>query len=430
MTGRRQLLSFLIVAFLALAMPAAHAQQQAEQTAPAAASASNDDDNAVIGTVMEVQGTAIIQDAQGGAGHTATVDGEVHMNDVVTTGAASHIFIQLIDDTEWSLDENSRFKVDEYVFDPDDGSQNKARYSVLQGAFNYVSGLVAHGRADPDVKIATPVGSIGIRGTDFWGGEIDGQYGVLVNEGKVDVQTQGGSTTVGKGLGTFISGPRGKPSAARAWSQKRLSKIRKLVELKRQPRIQKRIQKHHDRQMQMRRNFKRNMQRRRERQKMQGGKPGQRGEQRQEQRQNQRQERRQDGKFRQRNGGNDRRDWRENKLGQRRNEDRRDRRENRLEERKDDSRRDWRGENNNEGFGQRRKENRRNWQENRSERRMNQNRRDWRKDRAGKDGYGKDDREDEKDDRKDIQPQGKSRTEKPAGGNGGTRRAPLLRKKR
>lgn len=169
--------------------------------------------NAVIGTVLEVQGQVTVTDATGS--RAAALNSDIHMNDVVTTGPASHVYILLIDNTQWTLAENSKFRVDDFVFDQNDKADNMARYSVLQGAFNYVSGLVAK-KANPDVNIATPVGSIGIRGTDFWGGPIDGQYGVMVNEGRVDLTTQAGAVSVAQGQGTTVANRYSKPGRAGA----------------------------------------------------------------------------------------------------------------------------------------------------------------------------------------------------------------------
>lgn len=205
--------------------------------------------NAVIGTVLEVQGQVTVTDATGS--RAAALNSDIHMNDVVTTGPASHVYILLIDNTQWTLAENSKFRVDDFVFDQNDKADNMARYSVLQGAFNYVSGLVAK-KANPDVNIATPVGSIGIRGTDFWGGPIDGQYGVMVNEGRVDLTTQAGAVSVAQGQGTTVANRYSKPGRAGAWSPERMAKIKNTVNLKYKPQIMALKQRVQERLMQLR----------------------------------------------------------------------------------------------------------------------------------------------------------------------------------
>jgi hypothetical protein len=89
----------------------------------------------------------------------------INQNDTIETGAGARAFILFNDNTQMTLGENTKLKVDEYVYDPN-GTSNKASYSILEGAFQYVSGLI--GKKDPaDVKIDTAYGEIGIRGTEF-----------------------------------------------------------------------------------------------------------------------------------------------------------------------------------------------------------------------------------------------------------------------
>src|SRR5690606_10605176 len=114
--------------------------------------------------------------------------------------------------TEITLAENAQFTVDEYSYNPQDKAKNYATYSVMEGAFLYVSGLLAK-KEIPDVTINVPQGSIGIRGTKFWGGAIDGAYGVIVGDGKVQVTTKGGSVSLTRGQGTHLRNRFEKPDS-------------------------------------------------------------------------------------------------------------------------------------------------------------------------------------------------------------------------
>ena len=89
----------------------------------------------------------------------------INQNDTIETGAGARAFIQFNDNTQVTLSENTRLKVDDYVCDPN-GTSNTAHYSILEGAFQYISGLIE--KKDPaNVRIDTPVDGIGIRGTEF-----------------------------------------------------------------------------------------------------------------------------------------------------------------------------------------------------------------------------------------------------------------------
>jgi uncharacterized repeat protein (TIGR03803 family) len=115
-----------------------------------------------IGQLIQVEGSVQV------AGKPLAVCGSINLNDVVQTGAKSRAFILFKDGTQMTLSENSHLKIDDYVFNPSDERNNKATYSWLHGAFQYLSGLIAK-RKDPQVNLETEWGNIGIRGTEFIG---------------------------------------------------------------------------------------------------------------------------------------------------------------------------------------------------------------------------------------------------------------------
>ncbi len=89
----------------------------------------------------------------------------IGVNDTIETGPGSRVSILFNDNTEFTLGEKTKLKVGDYVYDPD-GKSNKAHYSFLQGVFQYIGGLIEK-RDSADVNIDLPVGSLGIRGTEF-----------------------------------------------------------------------------------------------------------------------------------------------------------------------------------------------------------------------------------------------------------------------
>jgi hypothetical protein len=202
-------------------------------------------DEGVIGTIVEIEGTATVNSSP------ATANAQLHLNDVVETGAGSRVFILFIDNTEMTMSENTQVKLDSYIYDPDSATGNGARYSILKGAFQYVSGLIGKSQ-DPDVQIETPVGSIGIRGTDFWAGEIDGEYGVSVNEGRVALKTDAGEEQVQAGQGTFARGRGVAPTRAAAWKPEKLQRVAATVKLQRRAFVRQQINAMQGRQQQLR----------------------------------------------------------------------------------------------------------------------------------------------------------------------------------
>jgi len=89
----------------------------------------------------------------------------IGINDTIQTGPGAKASILFDDNTEFTLGENSKLKIDDYVYDPN-GNSNKASYRFLEGAFQYVGGLIEK-NSPADVRIETPAGGIGIRGTEF-----------------------------------------------------------------------------------------------------------------------------------------------------------------------------------------------------------------------------------------------------------------------
>lgn len=215
-----------------------------------------------IGTVVEVEGAATIAKA-GGAAAAAKVNDTVDTGDILSTDAKSRLFILLADNTEWTLSENTRFRVDHYTFDSDDKTDNKAGYSIVQGGFRYVSGLIAK-KDNPDVTINSPAGTIGIRGTDITvAPDTDGSYDVYVDDGAIDVNTGAGTQRLQRGQGTMIAKRGAAPLAPKDWQQGRLSRLRGALVLAREGEVRGRIRQLQPQQVKLRQKLRETIQQKR-----------------------------------------------------------------------------------------------------------------------------------------------------------------------
>jgi hypothetical protein len=86
----------------------------------------------------------------------------------------------------------------------------------------FVSGLTGQ---SPDISIRTPVATIGVRGTDFWAGPIDGALGVLLIEGEVSVTNIAGEAVLdAPGEGTNVAGPDVAPGPVTQWPQEKVER--------------------------------------------------------------------------------------------------------------------------------------------------------------------------------------------------------------
>lgn len=195
-----------------------------------------------IGTLIEVEGDSalVMRAAEQGKSYPAKAEMDVFIDDVLQTGIGGRMLVMLLDDSRFTLGENARLKVDEYVYDDEDNSANMARYNVLQGTFLYVSGLIAK-KENPDVKIGTPYGSIGLRGTTVWGGTLDSAYSVFVDDGEVTIETNRGRIRVAKGEGTSIRNINAIPERAKTWGAGKVTRAKDTIGLRNIERVKERV---------------------------------------------------------------------------------------------------------------------------------------------------------------------------------------------
>src|SRR6202011_6128725 len=113
----------------------------------------------VIGHVSKLSGTATA--IRNGVSIILNNGDNVEKGDVVQSGSNSTLGITFIDGTVFGLWSNARMVLNEMVYDPN-GSNNSSLLSLVAGTISFVAGETAkHG----DMKIDTPVATMGIRGT-------------------------------------------------------------------------------------------------------------------------------------------------------------------------------------------------------------------------------------------------------------------------
>ena len=113
----------------------------------------------VIGHVTKLEGSATC--LRNGVAIILNNGDNVEKGDVVQTGTHATLGITFIDGTVFGLLSNSRMVLNEMVYDPN-GSNNSSLLSLVAGTITFVAGETAkHG----DMKVDTPVATMGIRGT-------------------------------------------------------------------------------------------------------------------------------------------------------------------------------------------------------------------------------------------------------------------------
>jgi hypothetical protein len=122
-----------------------------------------------IGRVVTATGSVTIERANaavvevnlpGQAGQTKVGD-LVYQGDVVQTGADGRLGINFTDGTSFNLSNNARMALSEFVYVPN-GASNSTLFNLTKGTFTFVAGNIAK---TGDMKVDTPVATMGIRGT-------------------------------------------------------------------------------------------------------------------------------------------------------------------------------------------------------------------------------------------------------------------------
>jgi hypothetical protein len=151
-----------------------------------------EEDASRVGVVNKVENEAQVISASGAV--TATIGTPVHMKDELHTAANARLQVTFLDETQLTLGEHASVVIDRYVYDPNRGV-GETFLQVTKGAFRFATGRIKEMK-DSKIAVSTPLADIGVRGTEFWGGQLD-KYGVLLLEGKVTVSNQAGERHVG-----------------------------------------------------------------------------------------------------------------------------------------------------------------------------------------------------------------------------------------
>jgi FecR protein len=146
---RREFITFFVGA---AAWPlGAHAQNQAN---------SNQDANDQVGQVATLQGIATV--TRGNAAPSGlNVSDAIYKKDVLQTGANSSLGVTFDDETTFSLTANARIVVNEFIYE-EGGKGNTAVFNIARGTVAFIASQVAK---TGDMKISTPITTLGIRGT-------------------------------------------------------------------------------------------------------------------------------------------------------------------------------------------------------------------------------------------------------------------------
>jgi hypothetical protein len=195
---RTHTISVLVASFV-LALASLLPGPVQAQTNPAQP-AVQDSSSKPIGEVVTATGSVTIEHASAvvvqanisGQASQTKVGDVVYLGDVVSTGVDGRVGINFADGTSFNLSGNARMALTEFVYDPK-GKSNSSLLSLTKGTFTFIAGNIAK---TGDMKIDTPVATMGIRGTTprieiSDDGTV--KFATLIEEGKSKVMKKHGA---------------------------------------------------------------------------------------------------------------------------------------------------------------------------------------------------------------------------------------------
>jgi hypothetical protein len=160
-------ITVLVTAFIlaAASFLPGRAQAQSDPAQPAVQNVASNSIGKVVAatgsvTIEHVNAVVVQANVPSQADQTKVGD-LVYQGDVVRTGADGRVSINFTDGTSFNLSNNANMALNEFVYDPN-GKSNSTLFNLSKGTFTFVAGKIAK---TGDMKIDTPVATMGIRGT-------------------------------------------------------------------------------------------------------------------------------------------------------------------------------------------------------------------------------------------------------------------------
>ena len=190
---------------------------------------------APVGSIAALQGAATV--TRQNTAQPLAANAPIFTDDVLETGPGAKLLVRFSDGTELTLGPKADVVIDEFVYNPNGGATgaNRAALRVTGGAMRLVAGAVERVGGAKSITVSTAVGTIGIRGTDFFVEMNADHLAVALFSGfEIAVANTAGETVLRPGEGTDIwaQGTAAvTPSRPLIWNNERVNRALALVTL-------------------------------------------------------------------------------------------------------------------------------------------------------------------------------------------------------
>ena len=195
----------------------------------------------VAGKITFLKGKAWVQ--EGVAKNPLDSGSVIYAGDQIRTGKKTSLQMRFLDKTFFALGPEASMNIDSY--DEAEEAETSFATSILQGAFRFVSGLLAKNKPKT-VKVRVSVGTIGIRGTDVAGevferretddGIVEASARVLLQEDEdgaytaIEVFNEYGSVVIDEpGYGTEIPDEHSPPGPVRRMQIRSINNLMRAI---------------------------------------------------------------------------------------------------------------------------------------------------------------------------------------------------------
>jgi len=152
----------------------------------------------------------------------------VQVLDHLQTGDEARLHVVFADGSDLSMGSSSDLVIDDMVYEP--GSRGRGVLHLTKGVFRLVSGQV-NKVPGGTLTIRTPLATIGVRGTDFWGWQTPEKLEMaLLDDGELTITTAQGTVTLTDPLSAVVVLKGQAPSAIYTLSPEQLSAAKATLE--------------------------------------------------------------------------------------------------------------------------------------------------------------------------------------------------------